>query len=402
MSERAENNSLCKNYLRRIQFASVEAIQKAGVDVTLVDRQPMVESVAASGEISYDQTRLASLSSRVPGTVMRVEKKVGDRVQTGEILALVDAAEVGKAKTDLIQALAEEHLQHMAVTRLVSLSTQGVVPGRRTQEAEAAHAQARARVLNAQQTLVNLGLPVEVESLGSLTEDDLGRRLRLLGLPESLVQQLGPSESIGNALPVRSPLDGVVIERQVVAGDVVDASRVLIQVADTSQMWLSLNVPLEDARRVAIGQEVQFRPDGDRHEVTGTLAWISTAADAQTRMVAARAELPNAEGQLRDETFGQGRIILRKEAEAIAVPNEAVHSEGCCHVVFVRDKGFFDSKTSPKVFHVRTVRLGAKNEKYTEILAGVLPGEVVATKGSDVLRAELLKNSLGEGCCAAK
>ena len=88
------------------------------------------------------------------------------------------------------------------------------------------------------------------------------------------------------------------------AGDVVDASRVLFQVADTSRVWLSLNVPLEEARRVAIGQEVQFRPDGDRHEVTGTLAWISTAADVQTRMVAVRAELPNAEGQLRDETFG--------------------------------------------------------------------------------------------------
>jgi cobalt-zinc-cadmium efflux system membrane fusion protein len=68
----------------------------------------------------------------------------------------------------------------------------------------------------------------------------------------------------------------------------------------------------------------------------------------------------------------------------------------------VRDKRYFD-KDSPKVFHVRTVRVGGEsekfNEKFTEILAGVLPGEVVATKGSDVLRAELSKNNLGEGCC---
>ena len=84
------------------------------------------------------------------------------------------------------------------------------------------------------------------------------------------------------------------------------------------------------------------------------------------------------------------------------VPSEAVHWEGCCHVVFVRDKGYFDSKDSPKVFHVRTVRLGAGAGRLTEIVAGVLPGEVVATKGSDVLRAELLKNNLGEGCCCGK
>ena len=134
--------------------------------------------------------------------------------------------------------------------------------------------------------------------------------------------------------------------------------------------------------------------------MSGKLVWISTAADQQTRMVAARAELPNPQGQLRDETFGAGRIILREEGEAVAVPHEAIHWEGCCQVVFVRDKGYFDSSQSPKVFHVRTVRLGAKSEKAVEIIAGVLPGEVVATKGSDVLRAELLKNNLGEGCCA--
>jgi cobalt-zinc-cadmium efflux system membrane fusion protein len=119
-------------------------------------------------------------------------------------------------------------------------------------------------------------------------------------------------------------------------------------------------------------------------------------------MVAARAELPNPQGRLRDETFGAGRIILREEKEAIVVPNEAVHWEGCCHVVFVRDKDFFHAQDSPKVFHVRTVRVGAKNEKYTEVIAGVLPGEVVASKGSDVIRAELLKNSLGEGCVCGK
>ena len=151
-----------------------------------------------------------------------------------------------------------------------------------------------------------------------------------------------------------------------------------------------------------MGQPVRFRPDGSHGEVSGKLVWISTTADQQTRMVTARAELPNPNGQLRNETFGSGRIVLREEQEAIVVPNEAIHWEGCCHVVFVRDKGYFDSQDSPKVFHVRTVRLGAKNEKATEIIAGVLPGEVVATKGSDVLRAELLKNNLGEGCCCGK
>ncbi|MHB0958826.1 MAG: efflux RND transporter periplasmic adaptor subunit [Pirellulaceae bacterium] len=402
MTDRAENNSVCKNYRRRIQFASLEAVKKVGLDVSLVNRQPIVESIAANGQITYDQSRIANLTSRVPGTVYRVEKSIGDQVQAGEILALIDAADVGRAKTDLMQALVDERLQHTAVTRLASLSGQGVVPGRKAQEAEAAHAQARARVLSAQQTLVNLGLPIDVGPLRDLAEDDLVRRLRLLGLPEPLVQQLGPTELTGNTLPIRSALSGVVVARQVVTGDVVDASRVLFQLADTSRMWLTLNVSVEDAGKLALGQPVRFRPDGSRGEINGKLMWISTTADQQTRMVTVRAELPNPKGQLRNETFGAGKVVLREEQEAIVVPNEAVHWEGDCYVVFVRDKGFFDNPESPKVFHVRTVRIGPRNGEFTEIIAGVLPGEVVAAKGSDVLRAELLKNSLGEGCCAVE
>ena len=103
---RAENNSHCKLYQRRIQFASTEAIEKAGVDIAVVDQKPLVEAVAANGEIVYDETHTAHLASRVAGTVWRVEKKVGDQVRKGDILALVDAAEVGRAKADLLQAIA--------------------------------------------------------------------------------------------------------------------------------------------------------------------------------------------------------------------------------------------------------------------------------------------------------
>lgn len=396
---RPENNPVCKNYRRRIQFASHQAVLKAGVDVKPVDRRPISESVLANGQITYDQTRFANLSSRLPGTVWRVEKNVGDRVRAGEVLALVDAAEVGRAKTELVQALSQEDLQRKAVKRLESLSQ--IVPGRQVQEAQAGFAQANARLRSAQQALGNLGLPVNVEQLRGLPEEQLTERLRLLGLPESVAEHLGPDETTTNLLPVKAPMDGILVARQVVAGEVVDASRVLFQLADTNRMWLTLCVSVEDTSKLALGQAVRFRPDGSRQEVSGNLVWISTTADPQSRTVTVRAELPNANAQLRNETFGAGQIILREEPEAIVVPNEAVHWEGCCHVVFVRDKGYFD-EDSPKVFHVRTVRLGARTEKFTEIAAGVLPDEVVAAKGSDVIRAELLKNNLGEGCTCGK
>ena len=86
----------------------------------------------------------------------------------------------------------------------------------------------------------------------------------------------------------------------------------------------------------------------------------------------------------------------------MSVPNEAVQWDGCCSVVFVRDKDYL-KPDAPKVFHVRKVRTGAKDGTNTEVVAGVLPGELVVTKGSGLLLTELLRGSLGEGCaCHSK
>ena len=102
-------------------------------------------------------------------------------------------------------------------------------------------------------------------------------------------------------------------------------------------------------------------------------------------------------GVLRHETFGKGEIILREAESVSVVPKEAVQWDGSCFVVFVRDKNYFD-EDQPKVFHTRTVRPGVTKDDKTEIIVGVLPGEIVATKGSGVLRSQILKNNLGAGC----
>src|SRR5690606_2338531 len=84
LKERPENNAVCKVYQRRIQFATVEAVKQAGVDVELVERQPVSEWVSGNGAITYDATRLATLSSRVSPTTFRVFKRLGDTVREGD------------------------------------------------------------------------------------------------------------------------------------------------------------------------------------------------------------------------------------------------------------------------------------------------------------------------------
>lgn len=397
ITPRKENNSACQVYRTRIQFASIESVRQAGVDVELVERAPVIESITGSGEIVYDPTRQASLASRLPGTVWLVSKNVGDPVAKGEVLAVIDAAAVSELKTTLLRALAERKLQQQNVTRLSE--ARNAVAGSRILDAEAALAKAQADVLAADQSLRNLGLPADVNSLQGLTEQQVLDELRLLGIPDSIRDQVDLQTVTSNLLPVRSPIEGVVVERSVARGEVVDPTRILFQVADVRKMWLTLNVPLENMNQLALGQTVKFHADGSREAVVGKLDWISTTADWMTRMVQVRAVLDNPDRRLRSETFGTGEVLLRNESDAIVIPTGASHWEGCCQVVFVRDRNYFDSPESAKVFHVRSVRLGAVNGERTEVLSGVLPGEVIATAGSDVLRAQLLKNSLGAGCC---
>jgi cobalt-zinc-cadmium efflux system membrane fusion protein len=406
LKPRPDNNQKCKLHLRRIQLASQEAMDKMGIDIKPVSEAAIVETIAASGEITFEGPRVAPIFTPVAGRVWYVtdKGKIGSQVECSDVLALVDSPEVGKAKGEFLQAYSQLELRNKTLESFNSLAEKGIVSNLRLLEADTATREAQIRLLTAQQSLLNLGLPVRVEDVKGLSPEELSKRLLFLGIPESLARKLDYRTTTANLIPVLASRDGIMTASKVVPGEMVDAAKTLFVVTDTSQMWLVLNVRSEDVKYLrqrnvetgTPGQIVRFLPDGNDQEVTGELVWISKAVNEKTRTVQVRVNLPNADGKLLANTFGMGRIVLREEKNAVVVPNEALHWEKDCHVVFVRDKNFL-SEGAPKVFHVRTVRPGVKNNDNTEIIAGLLPGEVIATKNSAVLRAELLKNSLGDG-----
>jgi cobalt-zinc-cadmium efflux system membrane fusion protein len=347
---RMENNRRCKSYQRRIQFASAAALEKAGVDIAVVGRRPIVEVVVANGEVEFDETRLAHLSSRVAGTVWRVEKQVGELVKTGDVLALVDSSEIGRSKGELLQALAQVRLKQTNADRLRPLARDASIAERTYREADAALQEAQIRLLTATQALANLGLPVNAEEFAGMRLDEISRRIQFVGLPDPWASSL-VGVTTSNLYPLRASLDGTVVERNVVAGEVIDNTKPLFTVTDIDHLWLTLAVRQDDARYVSLGQPVLFHPSDNKgsEEIKGTVSWISAAADSVTRTVQVRVDLPN----------------------------------------------------SLKFFHVREVRTGVKQGEMTEILVGLLPGEVIAAKNSVVLEAQLLKSNLGAGCGCA-
>lgn len=393
---RPENNSRNTMHTSRVQFSSAESVAKAGIDVDVVQERPMLDAIIANGELKFDPTRVGHLSARVPGTVAVVFKTVGDEVAAGEVLALVDASQVGQAKSQFLQAVVQLQLRKSTVERLRPIANSGAVPQKSVIEAEAALQEAEVTLLSTHQALVNLGFDVP-DGLEARIPQTLADELRFLDIPTSVVATLPTGAKTANLIPVRAPYGGVLLASEVVAGEVVDASKTLFTVSDPSRMWLVLNVRQEDAKHVHRGLPVRFQSDNGDQSVTGQVAWISPAIDEQTRTLQVRVAIANEDGTLRDKTFGTGWIVLREEPNAIVVSRDAVQSTPDASFVFVRDKNYFD-ENSPKFFHVRQVRLGARNDQYVELLAGVLPGEIIASKGSNVLLAQLLRSNLGAGC----
>lgn len=397
---------------KRIEFPSAEAVTKAGIQVEPVQMKRMVRYVTANGAVDYDPGRYARLTARAGGSVWRVDKEIGDRVHKGDVLALVDATEVGQAKADLMQSLTQVDLRRQTKERMEAAYKRGAVPEQSLREAQAAWREAGIRLSSDHQRLLNLGLPVRLDELARVPPDQLAKYLRLLGLPEDIRRQVDTETLTANLLPLTAPFDGVVVQRNAAPGEVIEKNqpKIMFVLADIRRLHIDLDINPEDVGELRIGQLVRFTPsqvlparpqqslparggkDAKEEEGAETfiakLSHISPEVDEKTRRIRVHAEVDNADGRLRPNDFGVGCIFIREVPRALVVPTEAIQSDGSGSLVFIR--------ASDNCFVVRPVHLGLRDTHLVEV-SGVRTGEQVATTGSFALMSELLKDRIAGG-----
>lgn len=373
-----------------IAFPSREAIERSGIEVVPVEQRPLVSEIVANGVVRYDDRRLARLSSRVPGSVWRVEKRLGDRVAAGEVLLIVESSEVGRLKAEFLNALVELEARQEQLEILEEVK--GAVMGRQLREARSACRQARNQLMNAEQALVNLGFAVSVAAFESLDDGTRAARMRTLGLDEELLAGIDPRRVTSNLIPLRAPFDGIVIGRDATVGEVVEAGHEIFEVVDLSTMWVVLSIAKEDAARVAVGQPVRFRPDGSDESCESTISWISTGVNDATRTLDVRIDVSGAAAsRLRANTFGTGRIEVERIGTATVVPSESLQWDGARWVVFV--------PAGEAAFAPQPVRPGLREGEFVEIrgdFAGGPPTRVVRA-GSHVLKSKVLLGRMESG-----
>jgi multidrug efflux pump subunit AcrA (membrane-fusion protein) len=410
-----------------------DGARNAGLQHAPARQQALSQYVEAPAFLDFDHILHAHLAPRTTGTAWRVLRHEGDIVKKGDVLALIVAESVGKAKAEFLTAWISHEVKRKTLQRLQSAGDS--ISERQLREAELLLREAKVRLVNAQQVLVNVGLPLRLQELRDRSDDEVARKVRLLGLP-SLAALAGegeghspkheqpplPSEEDipGNLLPILAPFDGLVVRHEMNIGEVVGPTNMVFLVSDVRRLSVMLDVRQEDAPRLALGQEVTFRANATSQAVSGELKWISAEVDPKTRTVRARAAVYNPTGQLRPATFGKASVLVQRRGAALTVPDSALQWTDGTHRVFVR--------TNDTTYEPRIALLGIRAKGRTELLdtrplwaaslagsfsssAGVLPAltslsftrrllqevkadEQVVTTGSHVLKSELLKNRI--------
>jgi Cu(I)/Ag(I) efflux system membrane fusion protein len=189
---------------------------------------------------------------------------------------------------------------------------------------------------------------------------------------------------------LRSPANGVVIEKPAVEGKRFMPGEALYQIADLSRVWILADVFEQDLGMVQRGQSATIRMDAyPDHVFNGEVTFVYPTVMPETRTAKVRIELPNKQGLLKPAMYGRVELAsFHSKGKVLTVPDSAVLDTGLRRLVLVDLGG--------GRFEPRTVKLGIHADGYVEVLGGLTAGEIVVISANFLIDAESnLKAALG-------
>lgn len=358
------NKSDCATNDAVIQFSSLETAARAGIVSEVVNPGPSGETLLVPAEVAFDAGSASALTTRVTGTLSRWVVKPGERVQAGQVVAWLESADAAAVIAAAQRAEATLRLARMTYERKQTLSKDALIGLAELQEAETAWQQALA------------------------DRQSAAAALRLIG--QSAAEIAAPARGQdGGLIPVKAPTSGVLVEQRATLGAALEAGELLGTIAETSRLWIEARVRERDLPRIMPGQPVEIVSEG-LVRGAGRVGWVADLIDPETRMGLVRIEARQEGGALRLHQFVQARIAIAPLAEAVVIPVDAVQWEGCCNVVFVEEAA---DRYRPRKVSIQYVADGRC------AVSGLKAGERIVTRGSYLLKTEIMKSSIGAGCC---
>lgn len=326
---------------------SLDKLQKLGVRTETAQTRRMLHTVRVVGIIEANEQRVYTIAPKFEGWIETLHvNSTGAAVRNGQAL---------------LEAYSPE---------LVSAQQEYVIAWEGTQSLRAGSSDAQA-------------------GMQQLAQSSL-ERLRNWGISEEQLQRLRADGQIRRQLTLRSPVNGIVLEKMAAQGMRFMPGEVLYRLADLSSLWLIAKVFEQDLVLIQPGLQARITVNAfpDR-EFTGTVAFVYPTLDTQTRTAQVRIELPNPGGVLKPAMYANVELIVpHAGGEVLAVPDSAILDSGTRQLALI--------ERGAGLFQPRQVKPGMRADGYVEILDGLANGDKVVVSANFLIDAESnLKAALG-------
>ncbi|MGH7448396.1 MAG: efflux RND transporter periplasmic adaptor subunit, partial [Longimicrobiales bacterium] len=325
-------------------------IRTFGVTFGTVEQRVLTDQVRTVGIVNFDETRMAAVTPKFAGYIERLYVDfTGKPVRRGQPLVEIYSPELVAAQEELLLA-----------ARLEDDLGRTTVPG----------------------------MPHGATNLLAAAR----QRLRLWDISDAQIEQILRTGRAQRTLTLYAPASGIVVDKNIMAGQAVQAGQLLYTIADLSEVWVEAELRETDAGLVTEGDaatiEVAALPGRPVH---GRVEYIYPTLQAQARTLKARIAIANPDGRLKPGMFATVRLQAPGRT-ALTVPTSAILNTGERRVVFV-DMGA--GRIMP-----HEVETGRVAGEYTEVLAGLEPGQRVVTSAQYMLDsesnlAEVMKSMMG-------
>lgn len=347
-----------------LRVMATDSLQ-AQLQITEVVSQDVSDTIRVAGQIDFDEQALTRIGSSVTGRVTQIQATLGQVVDKGDTLALINSSELSGAQLSYLKARSEKELHRRNMERAKTLFQSDVISAAEFQRRESEYEIAVAETRAAQD------------------------QLRVLGVSPSSIERLANTGTIDSVASVMATIKGVVVERKIAAGQVVQASDVMFAVADLSRVWAVAQVPEQQVGQVKVGQSVSIEVPALGHEkLEGKLIYVGQTVNPESRTVLVRTALDNKSGRLKPSMLAS-MLIESTPVKRLVIPISAVVRQDDADHVFVQE--------ADKRYRLTPVTLAAEHSGLRVVLDGLTPGMRIVSEGAFHLNNHRNLNEMDNG-----
>jgi membrane fusion protein, heavy metal efflux system len=350
------------NEVTQVQGAMVRVNPKAELEIgsQSVQSRQLSTELAVQGRLEYSPDRYVKISSPLNGVVRSVHGKLGNGVSRDESLLTIESPEIITTYAQLTESEADRNLAIRSRDMVRDLYQAKALPKK-----DLDHAEAEAK----------------------RTEADYQRireRLLVLKVAESELNRPAADRKITGRFELKAPFDGVIVEKNVSVGQLIDLAESLYTVANTDLLQAVGDIYERDLRMVRVGMPVTVTVDFvPNQRFSGVIRYIGDVVDPTSRTVKIRCDVTNRNHQLKADMFARISVEIGSHGHVVAVPLKAV--------IRLAEKSYVFVQHSREVFERREVQLGSTFGELVEVLEGLESGDQIAVEGSLLLEGALEK-----------